>query len=164
MIAPRSSGLASTRIWQGARAAAAMSEAEFKEAVGAKREAVKTRTKKPRRSKKNAKSKKIEANANANAKAESPVAESPVAESPVEDEAAAGAEKHTVLNADVDPSEYEVWLRAGDEAAKKSAHYLAEFAKACRRCLPKVTEEYHRQKARQLVDRLTRTKAKAAAS
>jgi hypothetical protein len=51
-------------------------------------------------------------------------------------------------------AEYADWLDAQEKAQKESAHCLAEFAVACRMYLPKITEGVHRQKARDLVDRL----------
>ena len=54
-------------------------------------------------------------------------------------------------------------MTAEEKAAKMSAHYLAEFAVACRAYLPKITVEADRQKARLLVAELTTDKKAVAA-
>jgi hypothetical protein len=56
-------------------------------------------------------------------------------------------------------TEFADWLKAADEAAKASAHGLAEFTKeftkTCHTWLPKVTEQFHRDKARRLAGKMT---------
>jgi hypothetical protein len=80
-----------------------------------------------------------------------------VTEANVTETAEASAEKRKAESADLD-------LSAEERAAKRSAHYLAEFAVACRTYLPKITVEADRQKARLLVSELTSGKPKAKAA
>jgi hypothetical protein len=54
--------------------------------------------------------------------------------------------------------------KAGEKAAKRSAHYLAEFTVACRMYLPRITQESDRQKARALVSELTGVQPEAEAA
>jgi ParB family chromosome partitioning protein len=54
-----------------------------------------------------------------------------------------------------DKAEYAEWLTAEEDAQKASAQALAEFTVACRTWLPKVTEQFHQDKARRLVVKMT---------
>jgi hypothetical protein len=63
-----------------------------------------------------------------------------------------GIEEHDpehVGGADQSPEEREhsAWLDAADKAQEASAHALAEYTDACRKWLPKITEQHHRKKA-----------------
>jgi len=59
--------------------------------------------------------------------------------------------------------EFCAWLKAADEANRASANALVEFTNACHAWLPKITEQWHRDKALQLVKRMTEPpKAKVA--
>jgi hypothetical protein len=51
-------------------------------------------------------------------------------------------------------AEYADWLDAQQKAHEVSAHALAEFIVACRMYLPKITQEGHREKVRDLIDKL----------
>jgi hypothetical protein len=81
-----------------------------------------------------------------------------VTDPPVTESLEASAEQRKAVYAELETTQH-----GTDKAAKRSAHYLAEFIVACRAYLPKITIEADRQKALSVVSQLM-TKPKAGAA